>query len=57
MGCIVNLLPKIGWTDISVDEALELGLDQPARWQWQIWRIEWLGFGFTVWARAKGVIA
>lgn len=53
----MNLLPKIGWTDISVDEALELGLDQPARWQWQIWRIEWFGFGFTVWARAKGVIA
>jgi hypothetical protein len=47
------LLPQIGWIDIPADEALELGLEQAGRCQWQIFRVEWLGCGFTFMARVR----
>lgn len=45
------LIPRIGWTAVPAEEAVELGLEQAGRWRWEIFRIEWLGLGIALMAR------
>lgn len=44
--------PWIGWREISREDALELGLEQAARYKWELLGIEWFGYGITFVARS-----
>jgi hypothetical protein len=44
------LFPKFGWVPCTMED--KLNLDIPVREQWEMWRFEWLGFGFTTVARS-----
>ena len=46
-------LPRLHWIDLSPSDALELGLNQAARVQWQVFALEWAGFGVTIMARPR----
>lgn len=45
----------IGWRDVNAQEAMELGLEQPARWQWSVFEIGLFSYGFTLWAKARAL--
>ena len=47
----MNILPKFGWTKLSPEEALDFGLEQVTRRQWEIWTIEWFNSGISLWVR------
>lgn len=42
-----------GWRDIDANEALQLGLEQAGRWQWQMFHIGICGYGIAIMARVK----
>ncbi len=46
-------LPHIRWRDLDAWEAMELGLEQAARFGWEAFEFAWLGFGFIFIARVK----
>lgn len=43
----------IGWRDISTEEALECGVPQAVRKQWQAWGVEVFGYGLWLCLRPK----
>ena len=43
----------IGWRDVTAQEAMELGLEQPARWQWSVFEVGAFGYGITLGAKAR----
>jgi len=49
----MNWLPRIGWRDLSSEEAMALGLEQAGRWACQLFEVEWFGVGFALWARVS----
>lgn len=51
----MSILPQIGWVELDPQEAADFGLEQPARWRWRMFRVEWMGFGMSFMAECLGV--
>lgn len=50
---IDNGVIQLGWFDLTYDDAVDFGLPQAARTQYQVFVVGLFGRGFTICVRAK----